>query len=151
MNWFNLAVNGIIGAVRGVAVLCYDKLKYNVSYTAIDFADDELITKRGVAGMIAGAGVLAPISIPAGSAIPFLIDMTVAPYLNVIPGAFMQVELFLDGTFATATKTRIVYDVQVEKDFTDDTRSQYSQVQVFGYPDDIDPTITQNALQLIIR
>lgn len=54
-NWLNIVPNEITSAVRGVAVIISDKLKYKTPYTAIDFEDDELITKRGALGLIAGA------------------------------------------------------------------------------------------------
>lgn len=151
---FIITVNKIIAVVRGGAnrVIGGDIFAYERAYGNLDFTSDNDIPNLRAVKALIGSGGLAQqeISVPAGSPIPLVTDMTVDPYDLVQTEFIAQVEL-LDAPYATYQNSKTIYDVSVEKNYTDNTHTALTTVSIYGHPSDADPTITQDDLKVLLR
>lgn len=117
---------------------------------------DEYWFKDGIADsdlVLKSAGEAIPaFAIPAGSAIPFNIDVSAYALSEfTIP----RIEMLTDGNFTTATKGKPVYDVEVIINYTNNTRKVISSFDVYGHPDpdseDPENPVTTDTLVLKLR
>lgn len=147
---FIITVDKIIAIIRGQKVSFGDVATYEKAYGNLDFTSDDDIPNIRTVKAIAGGTNYQEVSIPAGSTIPFVVDMTVNPLNTVIPAFISQVEQ-LDAPYDTYTKATPIYDVTVEKVYTDNTHTVLSSLNISGHPSDADATITQDDIKLILR
>lgn len=150
MNYVQYAITKIIGTILNTSIKLGNLLEYDFRVTLVDLTSDNQLVTRGMLNAATGGFSNIVVSIPAGSAIPFPIDMTLPQFANVSMTFLAQIEL-LNAPFATAIRAKTIYDVGVEKVYTDDTRTVLSVVNVYGHPNDTDGTTTQDDIQLLIR
>lgn len=121
-------------------------LQYLNTFTPADLGDNNIPNYGSVKTYVDSkydASAPYRISIPAGSAIPFIIDMST--YTDVNASVIPQVAIPVD----TVTDT-LVEDIKVQKVWTGSGKTVLSQLIVYGYPQDADATKTQYDLVLIV-
>jgi hypothetical protein len=99
------------------------------------------------------------ISIPAGSSYPFVIDMSTGPQsiFNTSPYLTTDIKLLnaplivVSGTSATQFQPK--FDIEIDINFTDNTRTVISNITVWGYPTSpvSGSPVTQFDLLLILK
>lgn len=126
--------------------------RYKTAYGNLDFQDDDIPNWRAVKAVSGGAlSASNPISVPSGSPIPFVVDMTGPLYVDIPPTMTPIIEQFVSGNFGTATRCYPIYDVKAVKVYTSTARGALSQLLVYGHPDPDDLTQTIDELQIVFK